>query len=179
MSHRQPQNTDPLRWPRCWHNSSSPPRGSLYCAWNITIPGNWVSSNVPRGFPKVGLRSGFPLKNEGTWERKLGNFASWELKFWPKTRLEMQVFFIKLQMGAHERRIDGKLGGYGAPTGLKKGGHDRCTSPYPLSRSVPPPPGACNPCIYVPRLTTLSKKFTQCWLRRTQLIVGQFLPKTG
>ena len=41
-------------------------------------------------------------------------------------------------MGTHERHIDGKLVGLGAPTGLKKGGHDCDTYLYPLSRSVPP-----------------------------------------
>ena len=43
-------------------------------------------------------------------------------------------------MEAHERLIDGKFVGKGAqPTGLKKGGHDRSTSPYHLPMAVPPP----------------------------------------
>ena len=33
-------------------------------------------------------------------------------------------------IGAHKRRIDGKLVGAPSPTGLKKGGHDPSTSPY-------------------------------------------------
>ena len=47
---------------------------------------------VLRGFPKVGSRERISLKNEGSWERKFGNFASRELKFWPKARLKMQIF---------------------------------------------------------------------------------------
>ena len=30
---------------------------------------------VPRGFPKVGSKERVPLKNEGSKERKFGNFA--------------------------------------------------------------------------------------------------------
>ena len=47
----------------------------------------------------------------------------------------------KLKRGGwlDERRIDGKNGRLGVPTGLKKGGHDRGTSPYQLPRQVPPP----------------------------------------
>ena len=49
----------------------------------------------------------------------------------------MQIF-LKVENGAYERHIEGKMVGQGAPTGRLKGGHDRGTYPYPLSRSVPP-----------------------------------------
>ena len=43
-----------------------------------------------------------------------------------------------LKMEAHERRIDGNLVGWGAPTDLKKGGHDCSTYPFHLPMVVPP-----------------------------------------
>ena len=52
------------------------------------------------GLPKVGSRERVSLKNEGSWERKFGNFASLEPKFWPKTRLKIQ-FFFKVENGGH------------------------------------------------------------------------------
>ena len=65
------------------------------------------------GFQKYGLGSGFFLQKWGSWERKFGNFVSWELKFWPKTRLKMQLFYKswKWGVGARELHIDGKLVG--------------------------------------------------------------------
>ena len=64
---------------------------------------------VPREFPKVRPRSGFSLKNEGSWERKNRNFASWKLTFWPKTRLKMHFFSKHWKWEVRERRIDGRL----------------------------------------------------------------------
>ena len=51
----------------------------------------------------------------------------------------MQKFSKNWKQGAQKRRIDGKLVGKGAATGLKKGGHDRGTSPYPFPMWVAPP----------------------------------------
>ena len=50
----------------------------------------------------------------------------------------MQKFSKNWKQGAQEQRIDGKLVGKGAAIGLKKGGHDRATSPYPFPMWVPP-----------------------------------------
>ena len=68
---------------------------------------NFFGGCVPHGFPKVRSRERVYLENSEYWEQKFWNFASRELKFWPKTRLKMQNFSKKVKMGARERRIYG------------------------------------------------------------------------
>ena len=55
-----------------------------------------------------------------------------------KTWLKIQKFSKHWKQGAQERRIESRLIGKGAVTGLKIGSHDRGTSPYPFPMWVPP-----------------------------------------
>ena len=52
-------------------------------------------------FPEVGSREQIFLVKEGSWEQKLGKFASWELKFGSSTRLKMQNL-KELKLGVYE-----------------------------------------------------------------------------
>ena len=67
----------------------------------------------------------------------------------------MQRFSKNWKQGAQELRIDGKLVVLGAATGLKKGGHDRGTSPYPFPMWVPPGRGAQVKLFIIKRRRTL------------------------
>ena len=60
------------------------------------------------GFPKVGSRKQVFFEKWGVLGAKIQKFATWELKFGPKTRLKMH-FFLKFENGGGH--IDGKLVG--------------------------------------------------------------------
>ena len=107
-------------------------------AWNICVNPGGGSTHFLGGcanrFPKIGYRERIFLEKWGVsvWERK---FASWVLKFWPKRGWKCISFQIKFENGGggtHERRIDGKLVGWGA----KRGGV--MTAAHPRDPALPP-----------------------------------------
>ena len=66
---------------------------------------------VPHGFPKVESRELIFLEKWGVLGTKnFENLASWELQFWPKQGWKCKIV-LKIEKGAHERCIDGKLVG--------------------------------------------------------------------
>ena len=105
----------------------------LKLAWVVKLQGG-----SQLFFSGRGVRPGFPKC--GAWElQKFSNLGAWELKFGQKLEaVEAKIwkFFSKVGLVnwlLSSATWNGTLANYGSLHG--------CTSPYPLSRSVPPLPG--------------------------------------
>ena len=117
---------------------------------------------VRPGFPKYGVCELTFASEKGACERKIFKFGglwaenfqiwglvSWkfpnlgacELRFWWKLRLLRLKFPNFLKRGSCELTPLLEMGPLRAAGEAWKGGLQGRTSPYPLSRSVPPPPG--------------------------------------
>ena len=132
---------------------------------------SWYPGGALNFFSGRGVRPGFPkcgaceltfASERGACERKISKFGglwaenfqiwglvSWkfpnlgacELKFGWKLRLLRLKFPNFLKRGSCELTLLLEMGPLRAAGEAWKGGLQGCTSPYPLSRSVPPPPG--------------------------------------
>ena len=94
---------------------------------------------------------------------KFQNLGAWELKFWWKLRLKRLKFPNFLKRGSCELTLLLEMGPLQTAGEVWKGGLQGHTSPYPLSRSVPP---GC----FLKILVVI--------LRTTELILGLFVLMT-
>ena len=110
---------------------------------------------VRPGFPKCGAcELTFASEKGGLWAEnfqiwglvswKFPNLGASELKFGWKLRLLRQKFPNFLKRGSCELTLYLEMGSLRAAGEAWKWGLQGRTSPYPLSRSVPPPPRGCG-----------------------------------
>ena len=126
----------------------------LQPTWLTNLPGgalNFFSGRGVRpGFPKCGAcELTFASEKGGLWAEnfqiwglvswKFPNLGACELKFVWKLRLLRQKFPNFLKRGSCELTLLLEMGPLRAAGEAWKGGLQGRTSPYPLSRSVPPP----------------------------------------
>ena len=90
-------------------------------AWQIGGRALFLVGMCHADFPKVGVLGVKILK-----------FCILRAEIYAQNKAEMQNFSKNWKCEIHERRINGKLAGIGAPNGLIKGGHNRSTFAYHL-----------------------------------------------
>ena len=129
--------------------------------WQITCRGGgtqlfFSGRGVRPGFPKCGTcELTFASEKGGLWAEnfqiwglvsgKFPNLGACELKFGWKLRLYRLKFPNFLKRGSCELTLLLKMGPLRAAGEAWKGGLQGRTSPYSISRSVPPPPGLHAP----------------------------------
>ena len=95
-----------------------------------------------------GLQTAICLWKGGLVNWKFPNLGACELKFWQKLRLLRLKIPNFLKRGSCELTLLLEMGPLQTAGEVWKGGLQGSTSPYPLSRSVPPPGGWPEMSIY-------------------------------